>query len=137
MSLSITSMRRAGRSLAALTALILAPSACDDTFIAIDSSGFIELRFGDVRWEGEVVTVNNGGADTVFHFLVESETATVLDWAPCFDVDSVRCPQLAPGDTAELPFTEIVGYEAGDTLAYFHWWTRTERAVNTEPMALR
>ena len=137
MNLDIVSTWRAVLALPALLACVLAAAACDETFIAIDSSGFIELRFGDVRWEGEVITMNNAGADTVFHFLVESEAATVLEWAPCFDADPLRCPQLAPGDTAELTFSDIAGFESGDTLAYFNWWTRTERSVKSEPIALR
>lgn len=112
-------------------------AACDDTFIAIDSSGRIQMRFGDVSWEGDVVTVNNAGADTVFHFMVESEAAALIEWAPCYDADAVACPQIAPGDTAELSYDDIAGYEPGDSLAYFNWWTRVEGVVHSEEMKLR
>ena len=112
-------------------------AACDETFISVDSSGHIELRFGNVRWDAEVVTVNNEGMDTVFHFTVESETAALLDWVPCYDPDPASCPQIAPGDTLEMPYSDIIGYEAGDSLAYFHWWTRSERTVRTEELRLR
>lgn len=112
-------------------------SACDETFISVDSSGQIEMRFGSVRWEGEVVSVNNAGTDTVFHFTVESETATWIDWIPCYDPDPAVCAQIAPGDTMEMPYSDIAGYEAGDSLAYFNWWTRSDRAVRTENLQLR
>lgn len=138
MELFIKESRTVRRALLLIAAALgVATSACDETFISIDSSGLIELRFGDVRWEAEVVTVNNAGADTVFHFLVEGETAAVIDWIPCYDADSTRCPQIFPGDTAELPYFEIAGYQPGDSLAYFFWWTRSERTVHSEEMRLR
>ena len=122
---------RAHRSTLLLVTLAGALAACDPTVIFVDSSGRIELQFGDVSWDAQVVTVENRGADTIFHFLVEQETVAVIEWVPCVDADPGTCPQVAPGASARIPYDEIAGYSPGDSAAVFFWWTR----ANTSPVA--
>jgi hypothetical protein len=57
---------------------------------------------------------------SVFYTLIESETATRVDWAPCTDPST--CSSIAPHKQGAVPYTEIAGYEAGDREAIVYWW---------------
>ncbi len=56
----------------------------------------------------------------VFYTLIESETATRVDWAPC--ANPFTCPSVAPHQQSAAPYVEIMGYEAGDREAIVYWW---------------
>jgi hypothetical protein len=56
----------------------------------------------------------------VYYVLIESETATRVDWIPCTNPSS--CLQVAPRAEKTVPYQEIMGYEPGDREAILYWW---------------
>lgn len=56
----------------------------------------------------------------VYYVLIESETATRVDWIPCTNPST--CLQVAPHGDKTVPYREIMGYEAGDREAILYWW---------------
>jgi hypothetical protein len=57
---------------------------------------------------------------TVYYVLIESETATRVDWAPCTNPSS--CAQVAPLAATNIPYAQIMGYEPGDAEVILYWW---------------
>ena len=66
------------------------------------------------------VQLNNNSSATVYTFVVERETAAVMNWAPC--TNPFLCPGLAPGKEATLPYSDIAGYTPGARQAVVYWW---------------
>jgi hypothetical protein len=84
-----------------------------------DSTGITAEEFG-IRTTGEEVVLSNGTEKPTYYFIVERETAAVLDFATC--VEGPRCKSVAPGSTARIPYRQIAGYKADRKEAIVYWW---------------
>lgn len=73
-----------------------------------------------VRASAESVTLHNRTSQPVYVFLVERESAALIDWAPCPNPDT--CDGLAPGERRTIRYEQIAGYERGEKEALFYWW---------------
>jgi hypothetical protein len=62
----------------------------------------------------------NATAMAVYYVLIESETATRVDWAPCANPST--CVQVAAHAEKTVPYGQIMGYEPGDAEAILYWW---------------
>ena len=91
----------------------LAPLGCDS------SAGPGEDEFS-IQTTGEEVVMSNPTDKPTFYFIVERETAAVLDFATC--VQGPRCKSVAPGTTARIPYRQIAGYKPDRKEAIVYWW---------------
>ena len=64
--------------------------------------------------------LENSGVVPVYYVLIESETATRVDWAPCTDPSA--CTHVAPRAATSIPYEQIMGYEPGDAEVILYWW---------------
>ena len=64
--------------------------------------------------------LTNQSPAPVYSFVIESQTAALVNWAPC--ADPSRCSGLAPGGSLHLPYTDIAGYTPGARQAIVYWW---------------
>src|SRR5215208_1204172 len=85
------------------TAVLLTALACrDSTDVAQDEFS--------IHATGEEVVLTNATEKPTYYFIVERQTAAVLDFATC--VEGPRCKSVAPGSTARIPYRQIAGYKA-------------------------
>jgi hypothetical protein len=73
-----------------------------------------------IKTTGEEVVLSNPAEKPAFYFIVERETAAVLDFATC--VEGPRCKNVAPGTTARIPYRQIAGYRPDRKEAIVYWW---------------
>ena len=66
------------------------------------------------------VEIRNLRGEAIFFTLMESQFATVANWAPCSDPDV--CPRVGPGRTVRVEQSEIAGIEEGGDEAILFWW---------------
>jgi hypothetical protein len=97
----------------ALLLLSLAPLGCGS------STSPAEDQFS-IQTTGEEVVMSNPAEKPTFYFIVERETAAVLDFATC--VKGPRCKSVAPGTTARIPYRQIAGYKPDRKEAIVYWW---------------
>ena len=64
--------------------------------------------------------LENSSAMAIYYVLIESETATRVDWAPC--TNPLSCTKVAPGGATNIPYAQIMGYEPGDAEVILYWW---------------
>ena len=98
-------------------ALLLLPAA------AVACGGDSTAPAGDqltIQTTGEEVILSNPAERPAFYFIVERETAAVLDFATC--VEGPRCKSVAPGTTARIPYRQIAGYKPDRKEAIVYWW---------------
>ena len=76
-----------------------------------------------VRATAPVLQLTNQSAAPIYTFTIEAGTAARANWAPC--TDPSRCPSIAPGKHATLPYAAITGYTAGAQQAIVFWWHLT------------
>jgi hypothetical protein len=93
--------------------LPLAALACGD------SSAHSEDEF-TVQTTGEEVMLSNQAEQPTFYFIVERETAALLDFEPC--VKGPECRSVAPGKTVRIPYRQITGYNPDRKEAIVYWW---------------
>jgi hypothetical protein len=84
---------------------------------------------------GQEVRLSNAAEIPTFYFVVERETAAVIDFAPC--VEGPRCPSVAPGATVQIPYSRISGYQAGSKEAIVFWWRSARTPAGLQPDGLR
>jgi hypothetical protein len=70
----------------------------------------VTARIGSLQLE-------NSSPKAVYYVLIESETATRVDWA-----NPSTCLNVAPRAAASIPYAQIMGYEPGDAEAILYWW---------------
>jgi hypothetical protein len=74
------------------------------------------------------VTISNPNDWTVFYLLANPQFLAVVDLALCED-PSMPCPRVPPHGNAQVAYTDIVGYENGESEAtLWHW--RLERQLD-------
>jgi hypothetical protein len=88
--------------------------ACDDLAFSI-SPGQVTVAKG-----GSLVRIANGREAPIFFFVVERETAAVIDWDACRNPDA--CPRVDPGEIEMLQVTAIVGFRPDAEEAILYWW---------------
>jgi hypothetical protein len=91
--------------------------------VACSSSTGPRTDLLEVRSFGKRLTLVNRTDQPVFYFAVETESATLIDWAICVDpAPGSRCSRVPPNESVTIPYAEIYGYEPGDTRAtVYHW----------------
>ncbi|HYF39829.1 MAG TPA: hypothetical protein VD930_09085 [Gemmatimonadales bacterium] len=94
-------------------ALLLGLGAC---------SGPTAVSEGDftIRATGQDVLLVNSAERPTFYFLVERDTAAVINFATC--VQGPQCPHVAAGATVGVPYTRITGYQPGKREIIVYWW---------------
>jgi hypothetical protein len=88
-----------------------------------------------IRATGREVRLSNAAEMPTFYFVVERETAAVIDFAPC--VEGPECPSVAPGATVRIPYSGISGYQAGRKEAIVFWWRSARTPAGLQPDSLR
>lgn len=101
------------RLLAAAMLTLLA--ACD---LPLDGGDGPAVR---ARAGGQTLSVTNTGSRPVHHMVYEYVDAGTIFWGKCTPANQ-ECPVLAPGQTLRIPYTELGGYDPGDTQAIVYWW---------------
>ena len=97
----------------AASAMMFLLAACAGSTAPSDFGGLTAIaRYGRVHLE-------NHTASPVFTFVVGSEMAARINWAPC--ADAQRCPPIEPGHDHDVPYPEsfdgVVEHEA-----IVYWW---------------
>jgi len=75
-----------------------------------------------------MVTMENTNDWSVFYLLANPNFLAVVDLALCEDPAS-PCPRIPPRGTVRVAYSDIVGYEAGETEATLWEW-RLERQLD-------
>lgn len=88
-----------------------------------------------VQATGEEVVLSNAADKPTFYFIVERETATVLDFATC--VEGPKCKSVPPGSTARIPYRQITGYKPDRKEAIVYWWRSVLAPTGPRPDELR
>lgn len=79
-----------------------------------------------VAIEGDAVAVTNLDDQPVYYRIVNPDAFAL--WAPCTSPED--CPEIAPGQTVRIPFSEIGLYQPDSTQAELYWW-RFRRVAGT------
>lgn len=66
------------------------------------------------------ILVRNGTPQPIFYLATEQGTLAVLDFIQC--TDATRCPTIAPGETKELPWNQVIGYAPNLNTYVLIWW---------------
>ncbi len=78
-------------------------------------AGRVEVRLADAG----MVATNHRPAD-IYFFLIERETAAVVDWMPC--TEPAACPRIAANATLTVPYDSIFGWKGDSHEVLFYWW---------------
>lgn len=71
----------------------------------------------------QALQLKNGLGSDVFYFIVERETAALINWAPSV---SQGTPFVAAGRSVEIKLGDVTGYTPGDTEAIVYHWVAIE-----------
>lgn len=71
-----------------------------------------------VAIEGDAVAVTNLDDEPVYYRIVNPDVFAL--WAPC--TSPADCPEVAPGQTVRIAFSDIGLYQPDSTEAELHWW---------------
>jgi hypothetical protein len=74
------------------------------------------------------VTISNPNNWTVFYLLANPQFLALADLALCED-PSMPCPRVPPRGNVQVAYSDIVGYEPGETEATLWQW-RLERQLD-------
>lgn len=72
-----------------------------------------------VQGIGTGLRVNNSTTKPIGYFVVETELAMRIRWAPC--AEATGCKTIAPGETV-IPAADIPGVDATKRTVHFYWW---------------
>ena len=75
-----------------------------------------------IQTTGEEVILSNAADRAAFYFIVERETAALLDFTTC--VEGPDCQNVAPRKTIRIPYRQIAGYKPDGKEAIVYWWRR-------------
>lgn len=67
------------------------------------------------------LTVRNPGREPLAVFVVERQTAALINWAPCASTGP-GCLRLAPGGSITVAYTEVTGWTPQATEAIVYTW---------------
>ncbi|HEY4648970.1 MAG TPA: hypothetical protein VIG95_07660, partial [Gemmatimonadales bacterium] len=88
-----------------------------------------------IQTTGEEVVLSNAADKPTFYFIVERETAALLDFATC--VKGPDCKSVAPGRTIRIPYRQITGYRPERKEAIVYWWRSVLAATGPRVDKLR
>lgn len=72
-----------------------------------------------VQPDGEAsIRVTNTGDRAVYYMIFNPDA--FASWAPC--TSPADCPEIAPGQTVRIAYSEIGLYAPDSTQAELHWW---------------
>lgn len=96
-------------------ALALALGACSDPTLPTDE--WVQARAtGDAT-----LSVTNRGDEPIYIQVADpTELILLTGCTPS------TCIRIAPGDTVEVPFSQITSYDPGDGQAAVNWWVFTD-----------
>lgn len=105
------------RRLSAVITLCLSAllAACESPGI---SDSFPEI---DALSADQALRVTNVSGRPLHYMIYERVDAGLIFWGKCTPANE-GCPVLAPGETLRIPYTELGGYDPGDTEAIVYWW---------------
>ena len=112
----------------AVLLLALAALACGDTTAPAADEFTIQTT-------GEEIVLSNAADKPTFYFIVERQTAALLDFATC--VQGRDCNSVAPGKTVRIPYRQIAGYKPDRKEAIVYWWTTVLAATGPRVDKLR
>jgi hypothetical protein len=84
---------------------------------------------------GQEVVLTNSAPQPTFYFLVERETAALINFATC--VQQPECPSVAPGSTVRVPYSQITGYRNDRTAVIVYWWRASPSPAGPRADSLR
>src|SRR3954468_24963776 len=103
------------------------------------------LAFGDstapgddeftIQTTGEEIVLSNAADKPTFYFIVERQTAALLDFVTC--VHGSDCKSVAPGKTVRIPYRQIAGYKPERKEAIVYWWRSVLAATGPRVDKLR
>ena len=97
----------------ALFLLLPVAAACGDSAAPAEDEFTIQTT-------GEEVVLSNAADKPTFYFIVERQTAALLDFVTC--VQGADCKSVAPGKTIRIPYRQIAGYKPQRKEALVYWW---------------
>jgi len=83
------------------------------------ANGGIRAGTVEVRGTGTGLRVNNNTTKPIGYFVVETEMAMRIRWAPC--AEPIGCRSIAPGEGV-IPASDIPGVDATRREVHFYWW---------------
>jgi hypothetical protein len=99
-----------------------------------DPTAIIRGRIA-VRAVSPDLQITNQSGVPVYSFIVERAAAAHTDWAPCNQ--PTLCAGIAAGATANVPYSQIVGYTSGAREAIVYWWHLRASSVGFQPDTIR
>ena len=72
-----------------------------------------------VQGAGTGLRVSNNTTKPIGYFVVETELAMRIRWAPCSE--ATGCKTIAPGEKV-IPASDIPGVDATKREVHFYWW---------------
>lgn len=127
-----------------MTSLRVLPCLLAAFALACSSPTGTEPRPLRVVAAANTVTIENPNAWPVFYLVANPQFLALVDFALCEDPSS-SCPRVPPRGSVHVAYTDIAGYEPGETEATLMQW-RLERQVDgtyrsrdfqTTPLGLR
>ena len=112
----------------AVILLPLVSLACDDPVAPTEEEFTIQTT-------GEEIVMSNAADKPTFYFIVERQTAALLDFATC--VQGRDCKSVAPGKTVRIPYRQIAGYKPEHKEAIVYWWRTVLAATGPRVDKLR
>ena len=103
--------------------LIVTAVACLTAAGCSDPTG-VRSDILEITRQSSSLRLRNLIGEPVYYFVVERGTSAVVDWSPCIDpeIEDPPCRRVAPRSSRTVPFTDIVGYEAGEAeVIVYHW----------------
>ncbi len=73
-----------------------------------------------IQTTGEEIVLSNAADKPTFYFIVERQTAALLDFVTC--VQGADCKSVAAGKTVRIPYRQIAGYKPERKEAIVYWW---------------
>jgi hypothetical protein len=74
----------------------------------------------DVKANPASLRLTNSSATPVYYFIVERQTAALINWALC--ADPVACVSVPPHGQITVPYEQIAGYTSQAREAIVYWW---------------
>lgn len=68
----------------------------------------------------QALRIENGTSGAIYYFAIEANALALANWAPCSNPRT--CPNVQPGQSREIPFSDIALYTPAAETALLHWW---------------
>lgn len=71
-----------------------------------------------VEQKGANLTLTNKSKEDFYLFMVDENTAAVIDWIPTIE----GAPTLLARQTLQIPLTDVMGYSTDTRVIHFYFW---------------